>query len=182
MPDEFPTLEAVALLGTLATLARTFALWSGMSQIPVLLGALEPALRTRELARARHLCERSKAAMAARFGLTLVEGLDSPDAAGTEERRVQRALSRARALVRRGHARDLVALAMLFGAGAYADLAALGVGAVFYVLLATALALTVLGAFLRQGAWSTLRDAAPPVTAALKAASAGPVDAPGGVT
>jgi hypothetical protein len=150
MPDEFPTLEAALAIGTLVAFARTFSLWSGLRATPTLMRALEDALRARQMDRARQLCDRSRAITAARFGRALVDAFTGSDARLGAERVVERALSRASAGVRRGHARDLVALAVLVGAGAYAERAALGVGRLFYGLLFTALAVTVVGALLRQ--------------------------------
>lgn len=177
MPDEFPTLEVVILIGTLAALARTVALWSGLSEIPKLLPALEDALRAGDIGRARRLCERSRATTAARFGHALVEGFSTGDG----ERSLERALSRTRAGVRRGHGRDLAALAVLVGAGAYAERASLGVGRLFYGLLAAALVLTVLGTILRQRTLLGLLEAAKPL-AGIARASARPstTNAPGG--
>jgi hypothetical protein len=168
MPDEFPTLEAVAVIGTLVALARTFALFSGLRQIPALARALEQALRTGELGRARSLCDRSPAAAAAHFGHALVAGLESPEGASAPERSVERALSRTQKSVRRGHARDLAAAAVLIGAGAYATQASLGVGRLFYALLGAALALTVLGAVLRQQALGAIAATVGPLTQAAR--------------
>jgi hypothetical protein len=154
-------------------LARTFALWSGLEESPKLMTAHDPALRARNLERARALCERSKAVTAARFGHALVEGLDGENAKLGAERSVARALSRARVGVRRGHARDLAALAVLVGAGAYAERASLGVGVAFYGLLAVAITLTVLGALLRQWTLRGLVTKAPSLTHAAREATRG---------
>jgi hypothetical protein len=56
------------------------------------------------------------------------------------------------------------------GAGAYAEGATLGVGPLFYGLLAVALVLTVLGAILRQQTLRTLVAAGTPLTAAAREA------------
>jgi hypothetical protein len=171
MPDEFPTLEAAIVLGTLVALARTSAIWSGLRATPALTQALSEALRARELGRARALCDRSKAVTAARFGRGLVEGLSSAEAMLGAERIVERALARARAGVRRGHARDLVALGVLVGAGAYAERTELGVGRLFYGLLLVALALTTLGALLRQQTLRSLMTSGASLTAAARHAA-----------
>jgi hypothetical protein len=150
MPDEFPTLEAAVLIGVLAALARTFSLFAGLRESPKLVASLEAALAAGDLRRGGALSDRSNAATAGRFGRALVEGLHDQGAELGAERCVERALSRTSAGVRRGLARDLAALAVLVGAGAYAYRAALDAGAVFYGLLAAAVALTVVGAVLRQ--------------------------------
>jgi hypothetical protein len=172
MPDEFPTLEVVLFIGTLVALARTAALWSGLRKAPALTRALGDALRARDLGRARSLCDRSSAAIAARFGHALVEGLATNDGPDAATRSLERALARARQSVRRGHARDLAALALLVGAGAYAERATLGVGRLFYGLLAVALGLTVLGTLLRQQTLRSLVGAAAPLAAAAREAVA----------
>jgi hypothetical protein len=168
MPDEFPTLEAVAVIGVLVALARTFALFSGLREIPALARALEQALRTGDLGRARSVCDRSPAAAAARFGHALVAGLESTEGASAPDRSVERALTRTRKSLRRGHARDLAATAVLIGAGAYATQASLGVGRLFYALLGAALALTVLGALLRQQTFGAIAATAGPLTQAAR--------------
>jgi hypothetical protein len=173
MPDEFPTLEAALALGVLVALARTSALWSGFRATPELMRALEETLRAGQIGRARSLCDRSRATTAARFGRALVQSLAGREAELGAEPLVERALARASAGVRRGHARDLVALAVLVGAGAYAERAALGVGRVFYGLLFVALALTVLGALVRQRTLQSLLDSAAPLTAAARHAARG---------
>lgn len=180
MPDEFPTLEAAAAFGVLVALARTVALWSGMRQGPTLVRELEAALRAGDLRRARSLSDHSSAATAGRFGHAMLEGLESAELG--PERSVERALSRTRAGARRGHARDLAALAVLVGAGAYALRSALGVGRVFYGLLGLAIALTVFGAFLRQRTLHRLVAARPSLTEAARLAEASSAAATGGGT
>jgi hypothetical protein len=150
MPDEFPTLEAAALIGVMAAIARTLSLWAGLRASPKLVAALETALGAGDLRRAREVSDRSDAATAGRFGRALVEGLEGATGALGAERNVDRALSRSSAGVRRGLARDLAALAVLIGAGAYAERAELDAGRLFYGSLVAAVALTVVGAWLRQ--------------------------------
>jgi hypothetical protein len=179
MPDEFPTLEAAMAIGTLVAFARTFALWSGLRATPALMRALEEALRSNHIGRARTLCDRSRAVTAARFGRALVDVLSGNDAKLGAEHAVERTLSRASAGVRRGHARDLVALAVLIGAGAYAERAALGAGRLFYGLLSAALALTVLGTLLRQRTLQSLVGSGAELTAAARHVTAGPMTDPG---
>jgi hypothetical protein len=178
MPDEFPTLEAALLIGTLVALARTWALGSGLRQTPHFARALEVALSSRDLARARALGERSRAVTAAHFGHVLVEGLDGTLGAAGANRSLERAFARTRTRVRRGLARDLAVLAVLFGAGAYAARAPLDVGSLFYGLLGLALALTVFGAILRQRTLQALVVASRPLGEAARAAVAAPKEGP----
>jgi hypothetical protein len=182
MPDEFPTLEAALAIGTLVAFARTFSLWSGLRATPALMRALEDALRARQMDRARKLCDQSRAITAARFGRALVDALTGSDTKLGAEQVVDRALSRASAGVRRGHARDLVALAVLVGAGAYAERAALGVGRLFYGLLLAALVLTVVGALLRQSTLRRLVTSRASLTIAARNAVPGAAAGPGAST
>jgi hypothetical protein len=180
MPDEFPTLEVALAIGTLAAFARTFALWSGLRATPALMHALEDALRAGQIGRARALCDRSRAVTAARFGRALADALSGSDAKLGVERVVERALSRASAGVRRGHARDLVALGVLIGAGAYAERAELGAGRLFYGLLFAALALTALGTILRQRTLQNLLASRTRLEAAARQAAPVAGTTPGG--
>jgi hypothetical protein len=152
MPDEFPTLEVVALIGVVAAFVGMLQLRRGMSEIPRLAAALERALRAGDLAQARTLCGQAEGAAFARIGLTLVDALGKkprPDGA-TLKSLIAQARKRAAAAAQRGRARDLVVAAVLIGAGAYAIRASLGVGRPFYAMLAAALLVTALGPILRR--------------------------------
>ena len=152
MPDEFPTLEAVALIGVVAAFVGMLQLRRGMSEIPTLGLALERALRAGDLAQARALCGQAESAAFARIGLALVDALGReprPDA-GDLRQVITHARKRAAATAQRGRGRDLVVAAVLIGAGAYALRASLGVGKPFYAMLAAALLVTALGPVLRR--------------------------------
>jgi len=152
MPDEFPTLEVVALIGVVAALVGMLQLRRGMSEIPKLGPALERALRSGDLAQARALCGQAEGAAFARIGLALVEALarePRPNAA-TLGQVLGQARRRAAAAAQRGRGRDLVVAAVLIGAGAYALRASLGVGRTFYAMIAAALLVTALGPVLRR--------------------------------
>lgn len=152
MPDEFPTLEVVALIGVLAALVGMLQLRRGLREIPALADGLEKALRAGDLARARALTLRAEGAAFGRFGAALVEAL------GRDRRPTERELDhvihqtrrRAAASAQRGRARDLVVAAVLIGASAYAVRASLGVGRAFYAMLGAALVMTALGPILRR--------------------------------
>ena len=152
MPDEFPTLEVVALIGVVAALVGMLQLRRGMSEIPKLAQSLEGALRAGDLARARALCGQAEGAAFSRIGLALVEALGReprPDAAVLGQVLGQ-ARRRAAKAAQRGRGRDLVVAAVLVGAGAYALRASLGVGRPFYAMIAAALLVTALGPVLRR--------------------------------
>jgi hypothetical protein len=152
MPDEFPTLEVVALIGVIAALVGMLQIRRSMSEIPKLGRALERALRAGDLAEARALCGRAEGAAFARIGLALIEALGREPAPAPRELKhvITAARKRAAATAQRGRARDLVVSAVLIGAGAYAIRASLGVGSTFYGMLAAALFVTALGPVLRR--------------------------------
>jgi hypothetical protein len=152
MPDEFPTLEVVALIGVIAALVGMLQIRRSMSEIPKLGRALERALRAGDLAEARALCGRAEGAAFARIGLALIEALAREPAPAPRELKhvITAARKRAAATAQRGRARDLVVSAVLIGAGAYAVRASLGVGSTFYAMLAAALLVTALGPVLRR--------------------------------
>ncbi|HEY3500976.1 MAG TPA: hypothetical protein VGK73_40060 [Polyangiaceae bacterium] len=151
MPDEFPTLEVVALIGVIVALVRTFQLRVALGEIPKLGRELERSLRAGDLAGARALCQRTEGAAFARVGSALVERLAGGPVAKNELRRVARDAKKRAALgIQRKRGRDLVVAAVLIGAGAYALRANLGVGTAFYALLVVALLVTALGPVLRR--------------------------------
>jgi hypothetical protein len=158
MPDEFPTLEVVALIGVIAALVGMLQIRRSMSEIPRLGQALEAALRAGDLAGARSLCGRAEGAAFARIGLALVDALGRqprPDARELQHV-ITTARKRAAAIAQRGRARDLVVTAVLIGAGAYALRASLGVGSSFYAMIGLALFVTALGPVFRRSMLSAL--------------------------
>lgn len=152
VPDEFPTLEAVAAIGVIAALVGTFQLRAALGEIPKRANDLERALRAGDLDTARTLCGRAEGAGFAAIGGAVVGALGRTPAPNASElrRTSDAALRRAERLAQRGRARDLVVAAVLIGAGAYATGAALGVGAFFYAGLGLALAATALSPVLRR--------------------------------
>lgn len=161
MPDEFPTLEVVALIGVIVALVRSFQLRVALAEIPKLSRELESALRSGDLAAARALCERTEGAAFARVGSALVESLEQDGTVAQNElRRVAReARKRAATAMQRKRGRDLVVAAVLIGAGAYALRANLGVGLAFYMLVGVALLVTALGPVLRRSILNELEAA-----------------------
>lgn len=168
MPDEFPTLEAVAVIGVIAALVGTFQLRVALAEIPKLAKDLEQALRAGHLDAARALCARAEGAGFAGIGGAVVGvlGREPLPSAVELQRTADAARRRAQKLAQRGRARDLVVAAVLIGAGAYATGAALGVGAFFYAALGVALAATALGPLLRRSVLRELEQASTGVVAA----------------
>jgi hypothetical protein len=171
MPDEFPTLEVVALIGVIAALVGMLQLRRGLSEIPRLRRALEQALRGGDLNEARALCGQAEGAAFARIGLSLVEALERDPAPDQKELShvIAAARKRATKAAQRGRGRDLVVAAVLIGAGAYAFGAALGVGLPFYGLIAAALCVTALGPVLRRAMLEKLVEASDGLLGAARA-------------
>jgi hypothetical protein len=168
VPDEFPTLEAVVIIGVIAALVGTFQLRAALGEIPKRAKDLERALRAGDLNTARALCGRAEGAGFAAIGGAVVGALGrTPLPEASELRRVaEAALRRAQRLAQRGRARDLVVAAVLIGAGAYATGAALGVGVFFYAALGLALAATALSPVLRRAVLNELERSSTGVLAA----------------
>jgi hypothetical protein len=169
VPDEFPTLEAVVIIGVIAALVGTFQLRAALDEIPKRAKDLQRALRAGDLDTARTLCGRAEGAGFAAIGGAVVGALGRnplPQASELRER-VEAALRRAQRLAQRGRARDLVVAAVLIGAGAYATGAALGVGVFFYAALGVALVTTALSPVLRR---AVLRELERSSTGVLEAA------------
>jgi hypothetical protein len=168
VPDEFPTLEAVALIGVIVAVVRTWQLRVALAEIPKLAEGLERALRAGDLPAARELCANSEAAAFARVGSAVLERLGEARKAQPNELRrgVRDAKKRAATAAQRKRGRDLVVAAVLIGAGAYALSGGLGVGPTFYVLIAGALVITALGPVLRRATLVALEQASDRLLAA----------------
>jgi hypothetical protein len=161
VPDEFPTLEVVALIGVIVAVVRTWQLRVALAEMPELGKELEAALRAGDLRAARSLCARTEGAAFARVGSAVVDRLArSPAATASELTRIVRdAMKRATLAVQRKRGRDLVVAAVLIGAAAYAVRTDLGVSQAFYTLLGLALLVTALGPILRRSTLTALSTA-----------------------
>jgi Flp pilus assembly protein TadB len=154
MPDEFPTLEAVAALGVLALLIRTLLVASEMQSAPRLAAELVKALAAGDRSSALSACNAPAApalARSAREMLVLVgEPPYGPEAAldlQQEQRELEQDLARRG---ESGRARDLIVLAVLIGAMAFAVLSNLLVTSWFHVLAAFASLLVIIGYVMRS--------------------------------
>jgi hypothetical protein len=182
VPDEFPTLEAVALIGVIVAAVRTWQLRAALAEIPKLVAELERALRAGDLAEARARCAKSEDAAFARVGAAVLDRLGvAPSTPPNELRRsVREAKKRAATAAQRKRGRDLVVAAVLIGAGAYALGGGLGVGPTFYALIAAALVITALGPVLRRATLVALETASDRLlAAALEYRGPGPASAAG---
>jgi hypothetical protein len=151
VPDEFPTLEVVALLGVLAVLLRAVSLGSALRSTPELARRLEAALRARDPVKARSVCDEADAPAFAYLGTALIDEVERNPATdrATLRRAADAALARASEAARRGRGRDFAAMSLLAGAIAYALGSKLGVGPVFYTLTGIGLVLFGIGPWLR---------------------------------
>lgn len=154
MPDEFPTLEAVAALGVLALLIRTLLVASEMRTLPEFAAELGRLLGAGNRNAALAACNTQTAPALARAARELIahsgEPPYGPDAlADLRHEQAELELELARR-GESGRARDLVVLAVLLGAMAFALVSALGVGSWFHGLAALASLLLLVGYVLRS--------------------------------
>jgi hypothetical protein len=154
MPDEFPTLEAVAALGVLALVIRTLLVANETRVLPVFAGELARSLRAGDRGAALAACSTPDAPALGRVARDLISHVGDPpygpDAA-FELRAEQSELEQD--LARRGEsgrARDLVVLAVLLGAMAFATLSRLPVTVWFQALAAAASLLLAIGYVMRS--------------------------------
>jgi len=154
MPDEFPTLEAVAALGVLALVIRTLVVANETKVLPPFAADLVRALRSGERSRALTACSAPDAPALARVARELISHVGEPPygpEAALELRNEQSELEQN--LARRaesGRARDLIVLAVLLGAMAFAALSRLPVSAWFQALAGAASLLLVVGYVMRS--------------------------------
>jgi hypothetical protein len=154
MPDEFPTLEAVAALGVLALVIRAVVVASETKALPRFADDLARNLRAGDRAGALSACNTPEAPALGRVARELLTHVGDPpygpDAAvelQTEQSELEQDLARRG---ESGRARDLIVLAVLLGAMAFAALSPLPVGAWFQGLAALAALLLVIGYVMRS--------------------------------
>ncbi len=154
MPDEFPTLEAVAALGVLALVIRAVVVASETKALPRFADDLARSLRAGDRAAALAACSTQNAPALGRVARELISHVGEPPYgpdATFELRAEQGELEQD--LARRGEsgrARDLIVLAVLIGAMAFATLSRLPVTAWFQALAAAASLLLVVGYVMRS--------------------------------
>ena len=142
MSNEFPTLEAVAALGVLALLIRTLLVASEMQRLPRFSVELARALELGDRARAIAECNAQAAPALARSARELIASLGEPPYGSESAAELKHEQSELEDdLARRaesGRARDLIVLAVLFGAMAFAVVSSLIVTPWFVALAALA--------------------------------------------
>jgi hypothetical protein len=154
MPDEFPTLEAVAALGVLALLLRTLLVANETKVLPLFSAELTRALRAGDRSTALAACSTPNAPALGRVARELISHVGEPpygEDAAFELQHEQRELEQD--LARRGEsgrARDLIVLAVLLGAMAFAALSGLPVSSWFQALAGAAALLLVVGYVMRS--------------------------------
>jgi hypothetical protein len=154
MSDEFPTLEAVAALGVLALVIRTLLVANETKVLPLFAAELAKSLRAGDRTAALSACSSPDAPALARVARELVSHVGDPpygEAASFELKAEQNELEQD--LARRGEsgrARDLIVLAVLLGAMAFAALSRLPVSAWFQGLAGAAALLLVVGYVMRS--------------------------------
>ncbi|HEX3854954.1 MAG TPA: hypothetical protein VHW01_28525 [Polyangiaceae bacterium] len=154
MPDEFPTLEAVAALGVLALLIRTLLVVSEMQSLPEFAAGLGRALGAGDRARALAACNAPAAPALARSARELIalvgEPPYGPDAAADLKHELGELEQDLARRGESGRARDVIVLSVLLGAMAFAVLSKLPVSAWFHGLAVAASALLIVGYVLRS--------------------------------
>ncbi|HEY3255644.1 MAG TPA: hypothetical protein VGJ91_16915 [Polyangiaceae bacterium] len=154
MPDEFPTLEAVAAFGVLALLIRTLLVASEIQSVPKWAAELVRALAAGDRASALAACNAPAAPALARSAREMIALVGDPPYAADaalELKQDQRELEQD--LARRAEssrARDLIVLAVLIGAMAFALLSNLLVSRWFHGLAAFASLLVIVGYVMRS--------------------------------
>ncbi len=155
MSDEFPTLEAVAAVGVLALVIRTLLVANERKVLPLFATELSNSLRAGNRAAALAACNSPDAPALARVARELISHVGDPpydEGAVLELKSEQNELEQD--LARRGEsgrARDLIVLAVLLGAMAFAALSRLPVSAWFQALAGAGALLIVVGYVMRSG-------------------------------
>jgi hypothetical protein len=120
MPDEFPTLEAIAALATLAVLVRAVQVGAALSEIRKLSDEIARALRAGDRQAARRICAGSEGVAFAGLASALLEALstrgpvDRESVAHTMEHAVARVAKRSRRASASGVMVALLLAGMLF--------------------------------------------------------------------
>jgi len=119
MPDEFPTLEAVAALATLAVLVRAVQVAGSLSEIRRLSGEIAQALRAGDRKAAKTICAESEGVAFARVASALLEALgtgpiDRESVAHTVNHAAARVVKRSRRASASGALVGLLLVGMLF--------------------------------------------------------------------
>jgi len=154
MPDEFPTLEAVAALGVLALLIRALLVANETKVLPPFVNGLTRSLRAGDRGSALAACNTPEAPALARVARELISRVgDPPYGANALNELKQEQHELEAELARRGEsgrARDLIVLAVLLGAMAFAALSSLLVGPWFLALAGAAAVLLIVGFVMRS--------------------------------
>src|SRR6186997_2348026 len=116
MPDEFPTLEAVAAIATLAALLRTVQVFGALGEVRRSSVEIAEALGRGDRAEARRVCERSEGRAFARLATALLDTLDARPVDVEElTRTVEHAALRVRRRSRRASASGALVGILLVG-------------------------------------------------------------------
>ncbi len=168
MPDNFPTLEVAAALGLVIALLRTIRVLRSLVKIPQVNQQLTALLDKGEREAALKLCAADDAAaylqMVRRVLLETRQHTAGAEKDALRHRLMQvfdREYAAQAERIQSGRARDTVALAVLLGAIAYAAVAKLGVGAVFFALCGAGSLFLAWNVWVRGRVLSESRQAAP---------------------
>jgi preprotein translocase subunit SecF len=167
MPDEFPTLEVIAALATLAVLVRAAQLVGALSELRSLSDKIAGALRIGDRETARKLCAESEGIEFARVARTILDALGSgPVDRDGVARAVKHASSRVEKRFRRASASGALAGLLLVGMLFYTVFSRVSPGAravpstLFDVLVLLGVIVLTVGIFLNQRLSAETRRAA----------------------
>jgi hypothetical protein len=166
VPDDFPTLEAVAALGVLIAAVRAYLIHTLAVSSATLHDEVIKLLESGAGDRALAACESSPSRAYPRVAEQVMRASAEPEAS-TDPARLREQLAMVfesayaeeAQRVQSGRARDLIVLAVLLGAALYARASGLGVRPIFYPLLAVGSALILWTVFSRRRVLDLTRNA-----------------------
>jgi hypothetical protein len=167
MPDEFPTLEAVAALATLVALVRVVQVSAALGELRRLSGEIAGALRSGDRTTARRLATESEGAAFSSMASSLLDALgsgpvDREALVQTVEHASTRIAKRSRRASTSGGLTGLLLVGLLF----YAVVSRVNPGAgaapstLFDVLVVLGVVVLAIGIFLNQRLATEMRSAA----------------------
>jgi preprotein translocase subunit SecF len=167
MPDEFPTLEAVAAIATLAALVRAMQISAALRELDRVSGEMARALRAGDRGTARRLATASEGAAFSRVASSFLDALGSdPVDRAVLARSVEQASARVAKRSRRASASGALIGVLLVGLLFYAVVARVPPGTaaapstLFDVLVILGVLVLAVGIFLNQRLTSETRRAA----------------------
>jgi hypothetical protein len=181
MPDEFPTLEVVAAIATLAALVRVVEVARALGELRRLSGKVARALRAGDREKARRVCAESEGAAFSSVATALLEALEEfPGDQGVLARTVEQAAARVAKRSRRASTSGGLIGLLLVGLLFYAIVSRVsrtsqaGPSTLFDVLVILGVVVLTVGIVLNQRLASETRNAARRMLEATKSSKSEP--------